>query len=74
MSKPKFYEAKLEKIPDVLKYIYPSTMGERMWNENAECPDCEKNEWWLFPKESAAVREGGKIYIECLNCGYRTHL
>ena len=78
MSKPKFYETELKEIPDVIKYIYPLndeiTMAERMGNENAECPDCGNNEWWLLPKECVAVREGGKPYIQCLYCVYHTHL
>ena len=78
MRKPKFYKTELKEIPDVLKYIYPLnkeiTMAKRMGNENAECPDCGNNKWWLLPNDSAAVREGGKPYIECLNCGYHTHL
>ena len=84
MSKPKFYQAKLVEVKgDVLAHAYPNTnmngkitmtMKERMGDENATCPDCGKNKWWLLPKEGAAVREGGKPYIECLECGYQTHL
>ena len=39
-------------------------MADRMGSEEANCPDCGKNEWWIFPKEGAAVREGGKPYCE----------
>jgi predicted RNA-binding Zn-ribbon protein involved in translation (DUF1610 family) len=85
MSKPKFFQAVLQPVEgDVLAKVYPEnvrkygspmvTMAERMGTEEALCPDCGKNEWWLMPKESSAVREGGKPYIECLNCGYQTHL
>jgi DNA-directed RNA polymerase subunit M/transcription elongation factor TFIIS len=79
MSKPKFYQAILKPIKgDVLKTVYPHidnmTMTERMGSEEASCPECGKNKWWLLPKESIAVKEGGKPYIECLNCGYQTHL
>jgi predicted RNA-binding Zn-ribbon protein involved in translation (DUF1610 family) len=84
MSKPKFYQAILVPVEDVLAKVYPEnvkkygspmvTMTERMGSEEALCPDCGHNEWWLQPKEGAAVREGGKPYIECLNCGYQTHL
>lgn len=78
MSKPKFYQAVLEPIDDVIKHVYPKhhnkiTLEERL-SDNGECPDCHNNEWWLLPKESLAVKEGGKSYIECLNCGYQTHL
>lgn len=80
MSKPKFYQAVLTEVKgNVLDHVYPQfkgnnqlTMTERMGNENATCPDCGKNHWMLFAKES--VVHGGKPYIECLNCGYITHL
>ena len=49
-------------------------MTERMGSEEAKCPECSNNEWWLLPDDSVAVREGGKPYVECLNCGYQTHL
>jgi Zn ribbon nucleic-acid-binding protein len=79
MGKPKFYQAKLIEVKDVLKEEYPLhhdqiTMTERMGSEDALCPECKKNHWFLFPKECVAVREGGKPYVECLNCGYQTHL
>ena len=83
MSKPKFYQTELKLITEnVFDYVFPnnkgskyqSTMTDRMGNENASCPECGKNKWWLLPNESVAIREGGKAYIECLNCGYQTHL
>lgn len=79
MSKPKFYQAVLKEVKgDVLRIVNPrdtvSTMKDRMGTEDALCPECGHNHWWLLPKEGAAVREGGKPYIECLNCGYTTHL
>lgn len=40
----------------------------------AKCPECGQNRWWLLPMQSATRREGGKLYIECLNCGYTTYL
>ena len=64
---------------------YFPTMEERLGD--AECPNCpeetkeyghEKVEkytrWMLFPEEHPSVREGGKPYIQCLDCGYKTHL
>jgi hypothetical protein len=42
-------------------------------NPNAECPDCKQNKWMLYPKEINDTL-GGKPYIECLTCGYITHL
>lgn len=85
MSKPKFYQAVLQEIEgDVLAKVYPEivkrygspmcTMADRMGTEEALCPDCGKNEWMILAKESASVRQGGKPYIECLECGYQTHL
>ena len=82
MRKPKFYQAVLVKVEgNVLDNVYPHlkgknqmTMTERMGSEEAKCPDCSNNEWFLLPDDSVAVREGGKPYIECLNCGYHTHL
>ena len=79
---PKFYKTKLVEIKsNVLGEVYPYlkddeqlTMTERMGSEEAKCPECSNNEWWLLPADSCAVREGGKPYIECLNCGYQTHL
>ena len=82
LPKPKFYQAVLKEVKgNVLDEVYPHlkgkdqlTMTERMGSEEAKCPDCSNNEWWLLPNDGVAVREGGKPYIECLNCGYQTHL
>lgn len=82
MSKPKFFQAVLQEVKgNVLDHVYPHLKGhnqldmvERMGDKNATCPDCGKNHWMLFAKESVAVVQGGKPYIECLNCGYQTHL
>jgi len=78
MGKSKFYQAELVEVKDIIKAEYPLhykeiTLEERM-GKDAKCPDCGKNHWWLLPKESVAVSEGGKSYCECLNCGYQTHL
>lgn len=79
MPKPKFYQAVLKEIKgDVLEHAYHKghglTLAERMGSEESKCPDCNKNEWMLLARESVAVQQGGKPYIECLNCGYVTHL
>lgn len=82
MAKPKFYQAKLVEVKgNVLDHVYPHlkgddqlTMTERMGNPDAICPNCQANEWWLFPKECILVVEGGKPYMECLKCGFQTHL
>lgn len=75
---PKFYQAVLKPVKDVIKHVYPKhhnqiTLEDRLPN-NARCENCGKNEWILLPKESIAVREGGKQYIECMGCGEHTHL
>jgi predicted RNA-binding Zn-ribbon protein involved in translation (DUF1610 family) len=79
MDKPKFYKAVLEEIPvdKIIEHCYPIhhkeiTLEERLGD--CSCYDCGKKEWWLYPKESAAVRDGGKDYIQCINCGFITHL
>jgi hypothetical protein len=82
MREPKFYKAVLVPIEgNVMDEVYPYhvgekqlTMKERMGSDEAKCPECSNNEWYLLPGDSAAVREGGKPYIECLNCGHQTHL
>ena len=80
MGKPKFYQAVLKEVKgSVLEHAYHGlfksmTLTERMGSEEAKCPDCGKNHWMLLAKESVAVQQGGKPYIECLNCGYNTHL
>lgn len=80
MSKPRFYKAVLVPVSNVMKHVYPDkkyrktiTLEDRLPN-NCECPECHKNEWWLLPVASVEVRTGGKSYIECLNCGFVTHL
>ena len=82
MSKPKFFQAVLQEVKgNVLDHVYPHlkgkgqlTMTERMGSDEAKCPDCGKNHWMLLPKECVAVARGDKPYIECLGCGYTTHL
>ncbi len=73
--KPEFFQAELRKLTDeeVLKETKGLSVDERM-GKDAKCPECGDNRWWLLPKAGAAVREGGKPYCECLNCGYQTHL
>jgi predicted RNA-binding Zn-ribbon protein involved in translation (DUF1610 family) len=63
-----------------MKYCYPDkavrkhmTLEERL-PDNGDCPECKENVWWLLPNSSVAVRTGGKPYVECMNCGYQTHL
>jgi len=82
MRKPKFYKAVLVEIKgNVLDEVYPYlkdneqlTMAERMGSEEAKCTECSNNEWWILPDDSVSIREGGKPYIECINCGSQTHL
>ena len=77
-AKPKFYQAVLKPIKDVMKHVYPTnhhlfTLEERM-GKNAGCPECGGNEWMLLADKQVAVAQGGKPYCECLGCGYMTHL
>ena len=82
MKQPKFYQAVLVPVKgNVLDHVYPHlkgrnqlTLTDRMGSEEAKCPDCGSNTWMLYAKESVAVREGGKPYMECLGCGMTTHL
>lgn len=82
MSKPRFFQAVLKEVKgNVFDTVYPYlkgkeqlTMKERLGNEEGKCPDCNCNSWVLLPKESIAVSQGGKPYIECMNCGLTTHL
>lgn len=78
MAKPVFYQLVPKYIPNVMVHVYGATakhftLEERLPN-NGACPNCGKNEWFLLPTEGVAVREGGKAYIECINCGETTHL
>lgn len=76
-SKPKFYQAVLKPIKDVIAHVYPQggiTLAERMGSETANCSECGGNEWMLLAQESIAVKQGGKAYCECLGCGSTTHL
>jgi predicted RNA-binding Zn-ribbon protein involved in translation (DUF1610 family) len=78
--KPKFYKAVLQPVSNVMKFCYPDkavrkhmTLDERL-PDNGCCPECSENVWWLLPNFSVVVRTGGKPYIECMNCGFQTHL
>jgi len=82
MSKATFYQAVLVPIEgDVIKHVYPHlkegqiTLEERLPDDGL-CPECDssRREWYLLPKDSIQVKEGGKPYCECMNCGYTTHL
>lgn len=82
MKQPKFYQAVLIPVEgNVLDHVYPHlkgknqlTLTERMGSEEAKCEDCGGNTWMLHAKESVAVVQGGKAYMECLGCGMTTHL
>ena len=72
----KIYATKLISLKEdeILNITKGVLVDERLGNLNGECPECSHNEWWLYPEESVEVREGGKPYCECINCGYITHL
>jgi hypothetical protein len=77
---PTFYKSVLVEIPEhqVLGEVYPErianqlTLQERL--PNCECEDCKEKNWIILPKESPYTRDSGKPYIQCMNCGYLTHL
>lgn len=73
--KPKIYQAELRLLNDseVLDKTNGIPLEERL-PDNAKCEICGNNEWFIHPVQSAGVREGGKYYCECLNCGELTHL
>lgn len=72
MAKLKFYQAELRTIEEA--ELSRITKGQPITQRISECPLCGGTDWWLLPKESSAVREGGKPYCECLDCGHVTHL
>jgi len=77
---PKFFLSVLKPIEndEVISFVYPeekaqqTTLQERLGD--CKCEGCGKDTWIIPPKESVSVREGGKPYRECLNCGIITHL
>ncbi len=80
MGKPRFFQAVLNEVKgNIFDHVYHGlfkdmTLTERMGSEEARCPDCDSNHWMILANESVAVSQGGKPYIECLGCGYMTHL
>ena len=77
MSKLRFFQSVLVEIPEskIMEHVYP-IYGREFTVEDriGKCPECDSNSWILLPEESCAVREGGKAYCECMNCGELTHL
>lgn len=74
-----FYKAVLKELPTdkVMEDVYPIIHKEMTLEErigDGKCPDCGDDKWIMLPEESVAVREGGKQFIECMCCGYQTHL
>ena len=75
MEKPIIYQAALLRLNDEeIKNVCKGQSLEDRLGAGAQCPECGQNEWFLLPKESLAVRSGGKPYCECLNCGFTTHM
>lgn len=77
--KPRFFQAVLKEVKgDVLEHIYGKnhkmTIAERLGNAQGNCPECDSNSWIILAEESCARVEGGKPYIECMNCGTSSHL
>ena len=73
--KAKIYKVVFLDVSDeeVLKITKGLPLSERLENDG-ECPRCQYTDWALLPEESEAVKEGGKPYIECIRCGYLSHL
>ena len=74
MKKLKFYQEIIipTSIQDVKNMIYPLTLNERIGD--GKCTECGKTEWIIKASNSSVVTQGGKIYIECFECGCMTHL
>ena len=74
----RFFQSILVEIPEnkILEHCYGKEIGIKMTVSEriGKCPDCGCESWILLPKEGAAVREGGKPYCKCMECGYNTHL
>ena len=74
-----FYKMVLVPIEEnnVLAEVYPPRIASQLTMEerlpNCECEDCKGKDWVIYPKEMNYSR-GEKPYIECLKCGYITHL
>lgn len=75
-----FYQSTLKAIPTglVISRVYPPEVAKHISLEerlgDCKCPECKNDKWIILPKECSAVVQGGKPYVECLNCGYTTHL
>jgi hypothetical protein len=77
MNEIKFYATKLVPVNPMLhaygvNHARVGTLNDRL--PEGKCTECGGTEWYFLPAEASAVREGGKPYIECLKCGYTTHL
>lgn len=74
--KAKIYKVVFVELTDeeVLIKTKGQPLSERMEKPDGECPRCQYTEWALLPDDSEAVKEGGKPYIECIRCGYMSHL
>ena len=81
-TEPVFFQTELTKVKgNVLDLVYPHLKGseqltieERLGTSEGKCEECGSNTWYLIPKFTPLVRQSGKQYIECMNCGNITHL
>jgi hypothetical protein len=48
-------------------------MKDRLSGKHCECEEGQSM-FVLLPKEHPAVKEGGKRYMLCINCGKASHL
>jgi len=74
-----WYAAVLIPIKDPIAFAYAHrtpearpTLGERL--PDAICEKCGSQSWWFLPQSSPSVAESGKPEIECMHCGFITHL
>ncbi len=80
-DKPQFYQLVLQPIAleDVISHVYPNikkgaiTLDDRL-PINCKCDECGHNKWMIHPTEIKDTLNGGKTYIDCMNCGRHTHL
>lgn len=69
MDKVEFFEVK--KVAYTRLPICGSEK-ERGLDEDCECGG--KHKWFVFPNWSEGVKEGGKSYLQCINCFQMSHL
>jgi hypothetical protein len=72
----KLYEFKkrpLTQYEDIIDrgYAYPGTTLEERLGDG-RCPECGNNQWAIAPVVLGS-NQGGKCYIQCIECGAHLH-